>query len=221
MDVFVEIGSKRTFASAVQWPGWSRSGKTEEAALAQLAAYGPRYQQAVGLTPARLPLPETTADLVVIERLKGSSGTDFGVPSALAQADEQPVNGEELAALADLWRSAWAYFDSAARKAQGVTLTVGPRGGGRSLEKIRMHTMESEAAYANALGARSIKPTSDIAQDEEFARAAFLDAVTNRAEGLPPERTVRSARLWIPREAIRRSIWHTLDHAWEIEDRNS
>jgi hypothetical protein len=32
-DVYLEIGKKRTFAGAIAWPGWCRSGRDEEAAL--------------------------------------------------------------------------------------------------------------------------------------------------------------------------------------------
>ena len=41
--VSVEATPKKAFATAVDWPGWSRSGKTEELALAALADYAPRY----------------------------------------------------------------------------------------------------------------------------------------------------------------------------------
>ena len=50
--VCMEAGSRRTFASALEWPGWSRSGRGEEAALDTLAAYAVRYArvaQAAGL----------------------------------------------------------------------------------------------------------------------------------------------------------------------------
>ena len=42
VDVFVESGRKRVFASALDWPGWCRSGRTEELAIEALAAYLPR-----------------------------------------------------------------------------------------------------------------------------------------------------------------------------------
>jgi len=35
----------------------------------------------------------------------------------------------------------------------------------------------------------------------------------------PPPNPRRTKPLWSPRFAIRRSAWHALDHAWEIEDR--
>jgi hypothetical protein len=36
---------------------------------------------------------------------------------------------------------------------------------------------------------------------------------------LPPE--ARGGSRWSPRYAIRRSAWHSLDHAWEILDRST
>ena len=43
--VMIERGSKKpvAVASAFDWPGWERSGKSEEDALQVLAAYRPRY----------------------------------------------------------------------------------------------------------------------------------------------------------------------------------
>ncbi|MGH9224443.1 MAG: hypothetical protein ACRD2W_11845 [Acidimicrobiales bacterium] len=40
--VYLEVGSKKVFASALDWPGWCRSAKTEEEALETLATYVPR-----------------------------------------------------------------------------------------------------------------------------------------------------------------------------------
>ena len=41
--VTIEHSPKKTFATAADWPGWSRSGKNEQLALDALVAYGPRY----------------------------------------------------------------------------------------------------------------------------------------------------------------------------------
>ena len=41
--VTIEHTPKKTFATAADWPGWSRSGKTEELALDALAAYAVRF----------------------------------------------------------------------------------------------------------------------------------------------------------------------------------
>ena len=41
-EVFVEAGSKRVFAGAIEWPGWCRGAKTEDEALEALATHAPR-----------------------------------------------------------------------------------------------------------------------------------------------------------------------------------
>jgi hypothetical protein len=47
MDTYLEIGGKRTFAGAIEWPGWCRSGGDEQSALQALVDYGPRYEGAL------------------------------------------------------------------------------------------------------------------------------------------------------------------------------
>jgi len=47
--VYVEVTPRRTFAGAVEWPGWCRSGKTVDDALQALAALDPRRGQVVEL----------------------------------------------------------------------------------------------------------------------------------------------------------------------------
>jgi hypothetical protein len=50
-------------------------------------------------------------------------------------------------------------------------------------------------------------------------RASFSEAVRLRAAGEPLPVPNKVRRPWEPRYAVRRSAWHALDHAWEIEDR--
>ena len=38
--IYLEVGQKKTFAGALDWPGWCRSGRDEASALAE---YAPRY----------------------------------------------------------------------------------------------------------------------------------------------------------------------------------
>ncbi len=83
MRVYLEIGRK-TFASAADWPGWSRGGKTEEEALASLLAYAKRYAAAVGVAHARLGTG-TAADVEIVERLEGNATTDFGAPGVVPE----------------------------------------------------------------------------------------------------------------------------------------
>jgi hypothetical protein len=217
--VYVETGAKRVFASAVEWPGWSRGAKDERAALQALAAYGSRYAEVVG------PAPRGVADssaFSVVKRLKGNSGTDFGVPTLGLPADTNPIDDVELDRLEEILRASWGAFDKAARAAKGHTLRKGPRGGGRDLDKIAAHVFEAEEAYIVQLGASRPKaPDQPAAQRVARLRAAILDALRARARGLPIAEPSRAKTLWTPRYFVRRAAWHVLDHTWEIEDRVS
>ena len=47
VEVYLEAGQARTFAVALAWPGWCRSGRDETSALQSLIDYGPRYARAL------------------------------------------------------------------------------------------------------------------------------------------------------------------------------
>jgi hypothetical protein len=135
VKVYVEIG-KKAFASAADWPGWSRGGKTEDEALTSLLAYGKRYAAAVGVAYVRLGA-STARDLEIVERLEGNATTDFGAPGVVPELDREAVSGERLDEMVELLRRTWRTFEAAAAKAGGETLgPAGPRGGGRTLDEI-------------------------------------------------------------------------------------
>ena len=91
--VYLEVSSRRTFAAALDWPGWARSGRDPQAALATLAEYGARYARAV--RPARLGFaaPGDASSFVIVERLKGDATTDFGAPGAIPRSMASPLWG--------------------------------------------------------------------------------------------------------------------------------
>src|SRR5262245_28878238 len=89
VDVYLECGQKRTFASAVDWPGWCRSGRDETEALAALLAYGPRYSAILARTKLGFVAPKTVDQLVVVERLRGTATTDFGAPGVPPSMDKE------------------------------------------------------------------------------------------------------------------------------------
>lgn len=214
VDVYLEVGARRTFASAVDWPGWARGGRDANAALASLVEYGQRYRQAIGI-PSELKLPVSADELRVVERLEGNATTDFGAPSAIPAVDERAADDDELDRLLGVLDAAWAAFAAAADEAEGVHLEpAGPRGGGRSLAKIRKHVAEADGAYARALGAK-VSETAGWPTIQQ----AFIAAARARAHGELPDHGPRGGKRWPARFAIRRSAWHALDHAWEIEDR--
>lgn len=202
-EVYLETGAKRTFAAAVDWPGWCRGGRDEAAALQALVDYVPRYVAAVQKVAPDFRQPARVAELETIERLKGNATTDFGAPGVVPALDRADIDEQEVQRLLGLLDACWATFERSARSAKGKTLAAGPRGGGRSLPKIREHVEGAHAGYTRQLGGGD----------------DFSAAVWTRWRGDVPDQGPRGGQRWPPRYAIRRAAWHILDHAWEIEDR--
>ncbi len=221
MNVYLEIGNKRTFACAVDWPGWSRSGSDESSALQTLLDYAPRYARVVARAGIEAELPRDTARLTIVERLKGNAGTDFGAPSVSPAADDLPVSEADLQRLHSLLGAVWDTFDEAVLAAQGKPLRTGPRGGGRSLEKIVQHAFEADLAYLNRLGGK-FKP-GELQADPRLSfaplRQVILETLDPAARGALPLVGPRGGKRWSARFYVRYAAWHMLDHAWEIEDR--
>ena len=69
MDVYLEIGKKRTFAGAIDWPGWCRSGPDEASALQALFDYGPRYARVLKAKEFTFQAPKDLSAFKVIERI--------------------------------------------------------------------------------------------------------------------------------------------------------
>lgn len=216
LPIYLEITPKRVFAGAVDWPGLDRGGRDEEAALQALLAAEPRYKEALGPAARGLRLPNGVDGFEVVERHEGDSGTEFGIPSSGTAADAEPVNPAALKRLTAILCAAWTAFDAAAAAAEGAELQKGPRGGGRALPKIVEHVLGGEGSYVYQIGGKAA-----AARGDEMARirAAAVEALGARARNEPFEMGRRTAPLWTPRYFVRRSAWHALDHAWEIEDR--
>ena len=213
--VTIEHTPKKTFASAADWPGWSRSGKTEDLALEVLASYASRYASVADAAHRPFAATSTVDDFDVVERHEGSSGTEFGVPSRPTDHDARPTDADEAARLADLVDAAWTYFDRIAAAAP-EELRKGPRGGGRNTPKVVAHVMESDRAYAHEIGIRVREFATDDRPAVDAMREAMLKVLLAARDGEP-----LAGRRWPARYAAHRIAWHALDHAWEIEDRTA
>ena len=213
--VVLEVAAKRSFASAVEWPGWSRSGRSPDESLERLVEYGRRYARVARLAKVDFTPPAGVDDLEVVERVRGGSGTEFGVPGIAASTESGRIPPAQLDRLVALLEAAWTTFDRSAARAKGKHLRLGPRGGGRQVPKMVDHVHEAEAAYLHQLGWKT-----DRGAPMDELRRAFVEAARLRSaeKPLPEPNKVRSP--WDPAYAIRRSGWHALDHAWEIEDRS-
>jgi hypothetical protein len=219
-DVFLEVGSKKTFAGAIDWPGWCRSGRDQAQALQALLDYGSRYATVLQNSTVAFVAPDDIDAFVVTERHDGDATTNFGASAATLDADNRPFDLAEHEHSRAILQASWQAFDAAISRATGKLLRKGPRGGGRDLDKIIEHVLEADRSYL-ARQAWRFKRNKDADSADELARMreAILGALGVALRGELPEAGPRGGRIWTPRYFVRRVVWHTLDHAWELEDR--
>lgn len=215
IDVYLEIGKKRTFAGAIEWPGWCRMGHDESTALQALFEAGPRYEQILRHARLGFQAPDNIAAFTVVELLKGNATTDFGAPDMAPASDSHTIHDVELHRLQAILKACWQALDSAIEGAQGKDLRKGPRGGGRTLDGILEHVQGSELSYLSSLGGK-VKAAEPSGQE---TRQAILETLVASARGEIAEHGPRGGKRWLPRYFVRRMAWHMLDHVWEIEDR--
>jgi hypothetical protein len=221
MDVYLEIGKKRTLAGAIDWPGWCRGGGNEGATLQALIEYGPRYERVLHTAGIDFHAPADISGLTVVERLEGNATTDFGAPNIPPSVDATPLERAELRRLERILEACWAALDAAAQEAHGKELSKGPRGGGRELAGIVRHVLDAETSYLTRLGGslpREIRE-NDGSEAIRERRAIVVDTLAAASRGELPLQGPRGGARWTPRYFVRRSAWHVLDHVWEIEDR--
>ena len=218
LDVYLEVGQKRTFAGAIDWPGWCRAGRDESSALQALFEAGPRYAKILSRARLGFKIPSAVSAFVVVERLKGNATTDFGAPDMIPGSDSNPIHDAELRRLQAILKACWRGLDAAGESAQGKTLRTGPRGGGRNVDRIFQHVQDSELSYLSSLGGKVPRTESQQPSLEE-TRQAILKTLAASAHGEIAEYGPRGGKRWLPRYFVRRTAWHVLDHIWEIEDR--
>lgn len=207
--VYLEQGPHRTFACALDWPGWCRVAKGDDAALQVLADCAPRYARVAARAGLKLPARISVRDLDVVEIVRGDATTDFGAPAVVPTIDHEPVDARTAKRDVTLLDAAWRKLDAVAA-ASPASLRKGPRGGGRDRDAMLAHVYEAERAYARKVG---VALTADEWRTGyvELLRARLRDALCT-----PPVEL-----RWPVRYMIRRTAWHALDHAWEMEDRSA
>lgn len=220
IEVYIERGTKRAFAGAIDWPGWCRIGHDEDAALHSLVEYGSRYAQILHSADIAFQPPAATSALAVVERVAGTTTTDFGAPDVAPSSDTQPIGDADLERLQMLLRAYWQAFDAAVSMASGKELRTGPRGGGRDLDGIVQHVIGGERSYLARLAWKQTRPKAQDPREElHHTRQDVLSALVQASRGHLPARGPRGGVIWLPRYFVRRLAWHVLDHVWEIEDR--
>ncbi len=223
LRIMLEIGlrGKRVVAVAADWPGLERGGKTEEAAIERLLSYVPRYAPVAKLAGMEAEFASSTTgttgipvDVAVVERYPGTGSTDFwGISFAFSDVDQEAMSGEALERELALMRSCWAFFDEV-RSRVSAEMQRGPRGGGRDRDRIVRHTLYSELDFTKKVGV--LTPWEEMMTKEGLKahRDAYCSAIRAfHSEG-------KMARKWPLRYLIRHTTFHTLDHAWEMEDKD-
>ncbi len=209
---YIETGNKRAFACSLEWPGLSRSGKTEEAALAALGSYVQRYSPVAARAAIDFDLSADEQWLVVERVPTRSGGADFGVPTTVLASDYGDLGADEASRTAALLSASWEFLDAVAAEAPSE-LRKGPRGGGRDRDAVVSHVAAAEQMFGRKVGFKLPVPAPGDRDVVVANRAAILEWC--RSGKARPE----ARDSWPPRYAARRLIWHVLDHAWEIEDR--
>lgn len=220
--VALEIGPKGRKAAAVapDWPGLERGGKTGEAAIQRLLAYVPRYAtvaKLAGMQDAFASANATITGADVVERYPGTGSTDFwGISFAFSSIDQQAMSREELERELALMRACWTFFDGV-RWRVSAEMQRGPRGGGRDRDRIVRHVISTELDWARML---SLPPLEDALLTGEALnghRHAYCDAIRDyHSQGKLASKMAK----WPLRYLIRHTAYHTLDHAWEMEDKD-
>jgi len=215
MRVTLEIGprGKKVVAVAPDWPGLERGAKTGEAAIEKLLSYVPRYAAVATLAGLEAEFANITA-ADVVEQYPGTGSTDFwGVSFAFSSIDQQAMPDTALERELALMRACWAFFDGV-RGRVSAELQRGPRGGGRDRDRIIRHVIINEMDWGKGLGV--LPPHEGMPTGDELN--AHRDAYCSAIQALHSQS--KMARTWPLRYLIRHTAYHTLDHAWEMEDKD-
>ena len=216
LRVTLEVGpkEKRIVAVAPDWPGLERGAKTKEAALDTLQSYLPRYRDVAKLAGMEEEFA-TINNVEIIEEYRGVGSTDFwGISFAFSAIDRRAMSREDLERELTLMLACWTFFDDV-RGRVSPQMAKGPRGGGRDRDRIVGHVVGVEQDWAKKVGmqfAADADVTDDVALGLD--RDAYCTAIrTFHSDG-------KMARNWPLRFLIRHTAFHTMDHAWEMEDKD-
>jgi len=215
LRVVLEIGKKRrVVAAATEWPGLDRWGTSEDDAIEKLVAYLPRYAGVAERAEMALAFARAR-EVAVVERVPGSSSTDFwGIAHVPSRIEREVLSPADLERRLDLLRACWSYFDEVAARAP-AELLPGSRSAGRSRDEIIRHVVVSEPEQnSRKVEVRTEREVVLTPKGLVKHREDYLAAIrAYNAAGKP-------ARSWPIQFLIRRSAYHVMDHTWEMEDRD-
>ena len=213
--VTLEIGpkGKKVVAVAPDWPGLERGAKTGEEAIERLHSYIPRYSPVAKLAEMDAAF-DTIKNFETVEQYPGTGSTDFwGISFAFSSIDQQGMSRDELERELTLMQACWAFFDDVRRRVS-PEMQKGPRGGGRDRDRIVHHIFANEQDWAKGLGVHTPDGAMLTGDGLKAHRDAYCHAIRDyHSQG-------KLAGKWPLRYLIRHTAFHTLDHAWEMEDKD-
>ena len=207
---------KRSVAFSIDWPGWSRGGRTAELALETLESYRARYRPVADLAGMAAEF-DAAGPLEVVEDKVGTGSVDFwGISFSPSSTEHGPMTEAALERGFTLLRACWAFFDGVAARVS-PEMRKGPRGGGRDRNRIIRHTIRTESEdFAKQVGLRIPEEGALSPDGLRQHRETYVAAMRAYNAG----EVTRRMRSWTLPFLIRHSAFHTLDHAWEMEDKD-
>jgi hypothetical protein len=214
----VEHGTKdkRSVAFALDWPGWSRGGKSGELALETLESYRERYRPVASLAGMAGEF-EAAGPLEIVEDRVGTGSTDFwGISFSPSATEHESLDETDFERRITLLRACWAFFDGVAARVS-PEMRKGVRGGGRDRDRIISHVIRIESEdFATRVGLRIPEGGALTPDGLRQYREDYVAAMRAYNAG----EFARPMRSWTLPFLIRHSGFHTLDHAWEMEDKD-
>lgn len=216
--VILEIGpkGKKVAAVAPDWPGLERGGKTPEDALERLRSYLPRYAPVAKLAGMGEEF-DSINNVRVVEEYTGPGSTDFwGISFAFSSIDKRDMSSDELERELTLMQACWKFFDEV-RGRVSAEMQKGPRGGGRERDHIVRHTLYVENDWAHGVGVLNPPETLLTVKGLKAYRKSYCDGIR---EYHAQHKWAGNRAKWPLRFLIRHTAFHTLDHAWEMQDKD-
>jgi hypothetical protein len=152
-----------------------------------------------------------------VEDRVGTGSTDFwGISFSPSSREHGPMGEPEFDRAIKLLRAAWSFFDGVAARVS-PEMRKGPRGGGRDRDRIIRHTITQESeSFATQVGLHIPEGAALTPDGLKRHRETYVEAMRRYNAG-EFEKAMRS---WTLPFLIRHSAFHTLDHAWEMEDKD-
>ena len=207
---------KKSVAFSLDWPGWSRGAKSPELALETLASYRERYRPIPDLAGMAREF-DAAGPLEIVEDRVGTGSVDFwGISFSPSSTEQGPMGEAEFDRAIALLQASWTFFDSVAARVS-PEMRKGPRGGGRDRNRIIRHTIRTESEdFAKQVGLRIPEEAALTPEGLKQHRTTYVAAMRAYNAGKIEKRM----RSWTLPFLIRHSAFHTLDHAWEMEDKD-